>query len=281
MSDGRDGYIHGTAPEEQRRLSRLNELLNGRSLARLRIRPDDRVLDVGCGLGQLTRAIARASGAGGVVVGIERSREQIAEGLRQAAGSGERVDIRQGDAAAPPLHAAEWGTFDVVHTRFLLEHLSDPQPVVDAMVRAARPGGRIVLEDDDHELLRLFPPVPAFEAVWKAYMRTYQAGGRDPLVGRSLTVLLARAGADPVACDWPFFGACHGSPDWDVIVSNCRAIVTGARTAIESAGIARAGFDEGLRAYDAWSGSRGSAFWYCTFWAEGVKPAPARPGSVD
>lgn len=279
MNEGRDGYIHGTAPDEQRRLTRLNELLNRQSLSRLRVREGDRVLDLGCGMGQLTRLIARASGPGGAVVGIERSPEQIAEGRRQVAGGEEpRVDIRQGDAGALPLGDGEWGTFDVVHTRFLLEHLAEPQPVVDAMVRAARPGGRIVIEDDDHELLRLYPAVPAFEDVWRAYMRTYEAGGRDPRIGRRLPQLLARAGADPVACDWPFFGACHGSPDWEVIVSNCRAIMTGARAAIEAAGTSRSAFDEGLRAYDAWSGSPGAAFWYCTFWAEGVKPSAPRSG---
>jgi SAM-dependent methyltransferase len=270
VSGRRDGYIHGTDPGEQGRLSRLNELLNGQSLSRLAIRPGERVLDVGCGIGQLTRAIARQSG--GLVVGVERSLAQIVEGKRQAGGDAELADIRAGDAAALPLGDEEWGTFDVVHTRFLLEHLPDPQPVVDAMVRASRPGGRIVLEDDDHDLLRLHPPVPAFEALWRAYMRTYAAGGRDPMIGRRLPLLLSNAGALPVRCDWPFFGACHGSPDWDVIIANCRAILTGARPEIEAAGLPGAEFDAGLRAYDAWSRTRGAAFWYCTFWAQGVKP---------
>jgi hypothetical protein len=145
--------------------------------------------------------------------------------------------------------------------------------VVDAMVRAVRPGGRVVLEDDDHELLRLHPALPAFERLWDAYMRSYEAGGRDPRIGRRLPELLARAGAAPSRCDWPFFGACHGSDDWDVIIPNCRAILVGARAAVEAAGVPAPDFDAGLAAYDAWSRVPGAAFWYCTFWAEGVKPA--------
>ena len=35
----------------------------------------------------------------------------------------------------------EWGTFDLVHARFLLEHVSDPLAVVRSMARAVRPGG--------------------------------------------------------------------------------------------------------------------------------------------
>jgi SAM-dependent methyltransferase len=273
VTPGRDDYVHGTAPGEQRRLTRLNQLINRQSLERLRVRGGERVLDVGCGMGQFTRAIA---GAGGVVVGFERSAEQIAEGIRQLAGAPDPAEIRAGDAFAFPLRNDEWGTFDVVHTRFLLEHLADPQRVVDAMVRAARPGGRIVVEDDDHDLLRLHPALPSFDAVWRAYMKSYETGGRDPRIGRRLPELLARAGADPVRCDWPFFGACHGSPDWDVIVDNCRAILSGARASILAAGIGEGAFDAGLRDYDAWCRERGAAFWYCTCWAEGVKPHPPR-----
>jgi ubiquinone/menaquinone biosynthesis C-methylase UbiE len=272
MTRGGDDYIHGTDPVEQRRLSRLNQFVNQASLTRLAVRPGERVLDVGCGIGQLSRLMARAAGTSGCVVGEDRSPEQIAEGRRQAGADVDAIEIREGDAMALPLQATEWGTFDVVHTRFLLEHLAEPQAVVNAMVRAARPGGRIILEDDDHELLRLYPAVPAFEALWRAYLASYQSSGRDPLIGRRLPDMLAQAGAEPSRCDWPFFGACHGSEHWDLIVSNCRAILVGARAAIQAQGVSSNAFDTGLSDYDAWRETRGAAFWYCTFWAEGIRP---------
>lgn len=126
MGDG-DAYIHGTDPAEQERLSRLNDLLNAQSLSRLRVEPGARVLDFGCGMGQLSRAIARAAGPRGRVVGIERSREQIEEGKRRAVSAGESdaVEVRAGDAGSPPLGDDEWGTFDVAHARFILEHVAD------------------------------------------------------------------------------------------------------------------------------------------------------------
>src|SRR5262249_62314999 len=114
---------HGPAPAEQARLSRLNDLLNAGSLAELRLAGGERVLDVGSGLGQLTRAMARAASPAGRVVGVERSEDQIAEARRQAAAAGEESlgGFRRGDAGALTLRGDEGGTFDVAPARFLRE----------------------------------------------------------------------------------------------------------------------------------------------------------------
>src|SRR5262249_12832699 len=112
MSENAD-YLHGTEPDEQRRLSTLNDLINEASLQEARIHPGERILDVGSGLGQLTRLMAKA--AGPVVVGIERSAEQLGEARRQAAAADQErlVEFRQGDATALALRDDEWGKFDV------------------------------------------------------------------------------------------------------------------------------------------------------------------------
>src|SRR6267142_1603077 len=142
-------YVHGTSPDEQRRLSRLNQLLNDSSLAALELKVGDRVLDVGSGLGQLSRRMAQVVGPRGRVLGIEQNRDQIAEAERQATLQGEagRVEFRQGDAQSLPLAEGEWGSFDVAHARFVLEHVPDPERVVAGMLRAVRSGGRLVVED--------------------------------------------------------------------------------------------------------------------------------------
>jgi len=237
-------------------------------------RAGDRILDVGCGFGLFAREIAAQAGPSGHVLGIEREGAQIEEGKRLAGTDRTRTEIRHGDAYDLPLRADEWGSFDIAHARFLLEHLERPAEVVASMVRAVKPGGRVILEDDDHEALIVYPPVPDFDSLWRAYARAYEALGRDPRIGRKLVALLAGAGAAPSRCDWPFFGSCAGAETFDAIVTNCRAILTGAReTIVATGGISAAEFEAGLRAYDAWRTGSDASYWYCTFWAEGVRRA--------
>jgi SAM-dependent methyltransferase len=186
MGEQRGGsYLHGTAPEEQARLSSLNDLLNRAALRELGLRGGERIVDFGAGIGQLTRAMARAAGA--PVLGIERSPQQIAEASRQAKEAGEEslLLLRQGDVQEG-VSRSEEGSYDLAHARFVLEHVPDPLVVVRAMMRALRPGGRIVLQDDDHDILRLWPEPLGVRALWAAYMRAFDRVGNDPYVGRRL-----------------------------------------------------------------------------------------------
>jgi SAM-dependent methyltransferase len=266
-------YVHGTTPEEQERLTAMNDMMNQASLAELRLAPAERVLDVGAGLGQLTRAMARRTGA--TVVGVERSAEQIAEAIRQARAAGEEhlLDVRAGDAEHLPLEDHEWATFDVAHTRFLLEHVPDPLEVVRAMVRAVRPGGRVILEDDDHDLLRLWPEPPGVMPIWNAYMRSYDRAGNDPIVGRRLVQLLHRAGAEPRRNTWLFFGSCSGGPNFSGFVRNLSSVLRGARAPIVATGFSDDAIDRAIGALEEWEQRKDAAIWYAIAWAEGVRPA--------
>lgn len=265
-------YIHGTSPEEQRRLTKLNTLLNEASIAQAALAPGERVIDFGAGLGQFSRAIARETGTR--VTGIERSAGQIAAALEQAHAAGEShlVDLRAGGVESPPLDDAEWATFDVAHARFLLEHVPDPLNVVRTMVRAIRPGGRIILADDDHDVLRLWPEPVGFEILWRAYQRSYDRHGNDPIVGRRLVQLLHQAGAQPTRNTWIFFGSCAGHADFEAYAINLAGVIAGALDDILATGvppeIARAALGE----LDAWRRRPDAAIWFAMAWAEGKRP---------
>jgi len=265
-------YIHGTSPGEQERLARMNALLNASSLEAMRLSGGERVLDVGSGLGQFARALGKASGRR--VVGVERSDAQREAALRLAAAAGEAdfAEFRAGDAESLPLSEGEWGTFDVVHARFVLEHVREPLAVVRQMTAAARPGGRIVLEDDDHEILRLAPEPAGFPALWRAYMLSYETIGCDPIVGRKLVSLLHRAEVRPVRNAFLFFGASAGDPDFPFYAENLAIILEQARGLVVGGGLLpEEDFDAALDAYRRWAGAPDAALWYARSWAEGIR----------
>lgn len=235
---------------------------------------NESVLDVGSGLGQFTRDIARSVAPVGGVVGIERDKRQLAEARRQAQADDETafVEWRCGDALNLPLAPHEWGTFDVAHARFLLEHLRNPERAVHQMVAAVRRGGRVVLADDDHQILRLWPEPTGFVKLWQAYIRAYKQLGCDPFVGRRLASLLHGAGADPRRNHWVFFGSCAGADEFPTFVENLVGVIQTAREVITGAlGFEKKQFDQALRALRQWKKRSDSALWYGLCWAEGVR----------
>jgi SAM-dependent methyltransferase len=265
-------YTHGSSEAEQARLTALNRRLNERCIDNARLVAGERVVDFGAGLGQYSRMMSRATGV--PVLGIERSAEQIAEAMRQAAVDGETdiLTMREGDVLDPPFRDDELGQFDVAHARFVLEHVPDPLQVVRNMARAVRPGGRVILSDDDYDGLRLWPEPLGFSAVWNAYQRTYDRHGNDPVVGRRLVQLLHQAELLPRRNTLVFFGGCSGDSDFEDVVRNIASIVHEAIDDIAATGIAREAVTAALDALIKWSKAPDSAVWFAMSWAEGVKP---------
>jgi ubiquinone/menaquinone biosynthesis C-methylase UbiE len=269
-------YIHGTTATEQARLDLLNRLHNGRCLDAMALAPGDRVIDFGSGMAQLACAMAERVGPTGSVVGVEREEAQLARGLALVAELGleGRVDLRQGDVFLPPLEPDEEGTFDVAHARFVLEHVPAPLDVVRAMVRAIRPGGRVVLVDDDHDLMRFWPDCPEGEAVWRRYFESYRGCSNDPFVGRKLASLLHGAG-----CVERRFGllddsACHGDPAFASALENLVEVLRGAKESVIGFGADwdSARFDAALVALEAWGALPDATLSYAFCRAEGRRP---------
>jgi SAM-dependent methyltransferase len=94
-----------------------------------------RVLDLGCGEGQIARL---AAGGGAAVVGVDASAAQVAEAVRRGGGPA----YARSRAEALPLRS---GSFDAVVTCLVLEHLDDLDGALDEVARVLRPGGRFVV----------------------------------------------------------------------------------------------------------------------------------------
>jgi SAM-dependent methyltransferase len=101
---------------------------------------DARIVDVGCGTGQMCLFLARADR---VVIGADMTRASLALGAAAARRYGlDRVRFVETDLQQPGLKA---GAFDVVYSSGVLHHTPDPRASFARLARLARPGGTIVL----------------------------------------------------------------------------------------------------------------------------------------
>jgi SAM-dependent methyltransferase len=106
---------------------------------RLKVAPGSRLLDVGCGAGQLALIAARA---GARVVGCDIATNWLEKARARAAAEGLEITFEEGDAEALPYKDAE---FDVVTSLIGAMFAPRPELVASELVRVCRPGGMIAM----------------------------------------------------------------------------------------------------------------------------------------
>lgn len=148
-----------------------------------------RVLDVGCGPGVIAAELARQFPQT-EVVGLDLSAARLAEARRQFTGLANAATA-PGEATQLPF-AAE--TFDLVFCRFLLEYLPEKAQAVSEMARVCQPGGQVLLQDLDGQMLWHHPPDEALQADLERVLGALGATGFDPFVGRKLFALARTVG---------------------------------------------------------------------------------------
>ena len=162
-------------------------------LAEVGIPAGSACLDVGCGGGDVTLDLARATGPTGRVLGVDLDQTKIAIARREGGGvSNVAFEVRD---------VTDWkpdAPFDVVFSRFLLTHLADPGALISAMRRHLGEGGVIIVEDIDFRGHFGEPDCPALRRFVYLYTETVRRRGGDANIGPRLPALLRAAGFEDV-----------------------------------------------------------------------------------
>lgn len=218
MSEQTHDYIYDPASEDElTRLRKLEELNDPATLAHLEavgVGPGWRCLEVGGGAGSITRWLCERVGAEGRVVATDLD-VRFLEAI-----DAPNLEVRRHDILEDDL---ETGAFDLVHSRFLLEHLPGYRDALARMVDALAPGGWIVVEDVDFAGAIMadpsqrpgYPPesVEIGAELTRRMLSFSGARGIQPELGRRLPELLIEAGLEDVGAEGRTNLMWSGSPE--------------------------------------------------------------------
>jgi len=154
-----------------------------------------KVLEIGSGGGDLAFDIARIVGAAGQVLGTDIDQAKLDLASCEAAELNlSNINFQLANIA----ESAPASQFDLVHTRFVLTHLTDPVQALKHVHAALRPGGTVVVEDIDFSGYFCYPDCAALWQYVQLYTETTRRRGVDANIGPRLPSLLAQAGFENI-----------------------------------------------------------------------------------
>lgn len=180
-------YALGYSEGEFRRLERQGEHyreLTEQLLVSAGIGPGMRVLDVGCGVGDVSLIAARLVGPSGSVLGIDRSQEAIDIAARRTAIAARDRWVRF-SATEIGDHLPE-GRFDAVIGRLILMYLPDPAAALRRFATCLEPGGILAFQEIAIAQARTVPEMPLFRKCLGWIIETFDRSGFEANMGDRL-----------------------------------------------------------------------------------------------
>ncbi|HEY7099561.1 MAG TPA: class I SAM-dependent methyltransferase [Terriglobales bacterium] len=155
------------------------------------ILPGMRVLDVGCGSGDVSLLAAEIVGDYGAVVGVDRSPDAISRASARAfLRNRSNVTFERGDLSTISFDEP----FDAIVGRFVLMYQSDPIASLKNLYRYLRPGGLMVFQEMDATSCRSYPLVPIYEDLIGWVRAALKGTGARPEFGLELPSAFAAVG---------------------------------------------------------------------------------------
>jgi 2-polyprenyl-3-methyl-5-hydroxy-6-metoxy-1,4-benzoquinol methylase len=192
--DGTPAYALGDSAEEHRRLmlqSRFVGELTEALFARAGLAEGMRVLDVGCGAGDVSLLARGFVGERGSVLGVDRSAESVALARRRASSAGLH-NLSFEESTLDALRGQ--GPFDALVGRLILLYLPQPAEALQQLARLVRPGGLVIFQEMDIGTGRSLPALPLFQRAGHWITTTFQRAGVDTEMGSRLFTTYRRAG---------------------------------------------------------------------------------------
>lgn len=191
---------------EQQRLAIMSALLDPVELAhitRLGVRPGWRCLELGCGNGSISQALARLVAPAGHVVASDIDLTYIVD-LRAPC-----LEIRQIDVLRDDI---EESSYDFVGARALLHHLTPPRKALERMAAALKPGGTLLSIEPDMLPCTVVQP-DSMHAFWQEWLKWSLDSGIDYFIGRKIPGWLDSLGLEDVAGEG-HTAQFNGGSDW-------------------------------------------------------------------
>ena len=190
-------YVLGHSAEELNRLidqARLFGELTEDVFVRAGIGPGMRVLDVGCGAGDVSFLLARMVGPSGAVVGIDRSEDAVTMANARAQAMGlAQVSFSQGELQDISLDQP----VDAAVGRFVLMYSSEPSIALRRVAANVRAGGIVAFQEMNVAEAKSFPYVDLFEQSMRWIIETLEREKVKNLMGLGLYRTFIEAGLPP------------------------------------------------------------------------------------
>jgi SAM-dependent methyltransferase len=193
MSESRS-YPLGYTEDEARRLARqaaFYEDLTADVLRRAGIGSGMEVVDLGCGVGDVSVLAARMVGEFGAVLGIDRAASSVETARRRAAALGAR-NVRFETAELDAFDSAE--KFDAVIGRFVPLYQPDPIAVLRRFRNFLKPNGMIAFQEMDMETVSQVPASETFTRACSWILGGFKVGGTELNMGSKLLPTFLSAG---------------------------------------------------------------------------------------